>query len=199
VAAALFLLLLLTFALRPYSIPSISMIPTLQVNDTVLVDELSYRFHGPHFGDLAVFEPPVPSSAPFIKRVIGLPGDAIRIHDGVLYRNGAAITEPYVNEAPSYDLSVENDTIVVDGEALSSRRADIPPKRMWQYPNRIPEGFYLVLGDNRNYSEDSHTWGFAQFSGRFASGPLAGQHRNAKLIGRAVMVLWPLDHMRILN
>jgi signal peptidase I len=175
------------------------MIPTLQVNDTVLVDELSYRLHGPHFGDLAVFVPPVPSSAPFIKRVIGLPGDAIRIHDGVLYRNGVAISEPYVNEAPSYDLSVEDDTIVVDGEPLSSKNADIPPKAMWRRADRIPEGFYLVLGDNRNYSEDSHTWGFAQFSGTFVSGPLAKRHRSAQLIGRAVMVLWPPDHMRILN
>jgi signal peptidase I len=175
------------------------MIPTLQVNDTVLVDELSYRFHGPRFGDLAVFLPPVSSSVPFIKRVIGLPGDAIRIHDGVLYRNGVATSEPYVNEPPNYDLSIENDTIVVDGDPLSSRRADIPPKALWQRPNRIPEGFYLVLGDNRNYSEDSHTWGFAQFSGTFVSGPLAKRHHNAQLVGRAIMVLWPPDHMRILN
>lgn len=160
------------------------MIPTLQVDDTVLVDRMSYRFHGPHFGDLAVFAPPIPSHLPFIKRVIGLPGDAIRIQDGTLYRDGIAVPEPYVNEPPNYDLSVAGDTIVVDGEPLDAGRADIPPKTMWQRPDRIPEGFYLVLGDNRNYSDDSHTWGFA---------------RRAQFIGRAILVLWPPGHMRILN
>jgi signal peptidase I len=195
----LLLLLLFTFALRPYSIPSISMIPTLQVNDTVLVDELSYRFHRPRFGDLAVFVPPVPSGIPFIKRVVGIPGDRIWIHDGTLYRNGVAVAESYVNEAPDYDLSVAHDTIVVDGAPLSSATADIPPPAMWQHSNRIPAGFYLVLGDNRNYSDDSHTWGFAQLHGNFVAGPLEHRHVTAQFIGRAVMVVWPIDHMHVLG
>jgi signal peptidase I len=189
-----------TFVVRPYSIPSISMIPTLQVHDTVLVDVAAYDFRKPQFGDLAVFVPPLPSHGmPFIKRVIGLPGDTIRIADGVLYRNGRAVSEPYVNEAPQYDLDVAHDTILVDGKALSPAAADIPPRAMWQAPNRIPAGFYLVLGDNRNYSDDSHSWGFAQLGGPFAAGPLAHRHLRARFIGRAVMVLWPLDHARFLR
>jgi signal peptidase I len=176
------------------------MIPTLQVSDTVLVDELSYRLHAPRFGDLAVFIPPVPSyGKPFIKRVVGIPGDTIHIRDGVLYRNGVAVPEPYVNEAPNYDLAVERDTIVVDGEPLSPADADIPPPRMWQAPNRIPAGFYLMLGDNRNYSDDSHLWGFAQLHGDFVAGPLAKRHADARFIGRAVMVMWPPNQIGVLR
>jgi signal peptidase I len=176
------------------------MIPTLEVSDTVLVDGLSYRLHQPNVGDLAVFVPPVPSlGRPFIKRVIGVPGDTIRIHDGVLYRNGVAVPEPYVNEPPNYDLVVEHDTIVVNGQRLSSKDADIPPPRMWQAPDRIPAGFYLMLGDNRNYSDDSHLWGFAQLHGDFVAGPLAKRHVKAAFIGRAVLVLWPPSQIGVLH
>lgn len=173
-----------TFLVRPFSIPSISMIPTLHVEDTVLVDVAAYKFHAPHVGDVAVFMPPGPSQGlPFVKRVIGVPGDTVRILNGTLYRDGAPVAEPYVNETPQYDLTVAHDTIFVDGQPLDPASADIPPRRRWQTPNRIPAGFYLVLGDNRNYSDDSHHWGFVP---------------RARFIGRAVMVLWPLDHLRIL-
>ncbi|MGH7736566.1 MAG: signal peptidase I [Candidatus Tyrphobacter sp.] len=200
VAFVLVVLLLGTFVVRFYSIPSISMIPTLQVNDTVLVDVASYRLHGPRAGDIVVFMPPVPSHGlPFIKRVVGVPGDRIRIADGVLYRNGKAIAEPYANEPPQYDLRVAHDSILVDGTPLPAAGADIPPRRMWQVPSRIPAGFYLVLGDNRNYSDDSHLWGFAQFGGAFVSGPLSHVHAQARLIGRAILVLWPPGHAHLLE
>lgn len=160
------------------------MIPTLHVEDTVLVDVAAYRFRPPRIGDVAVFMPPnSPHGIPYIKRVVGVPGDTIRISDGTLYRDGVAVPEPYVNEAPQYDLRVAHDTIFVDGRPLARGTADIPPARLWQAPNRIPAGFYLVLGDNRNYSDDSHDWGFAQ---------------RSRFIGRAVFVLWPLSHMHVL-
>ncbi len=200
VIIALFLLLLFVFALRPFSIPSISMIPTLQVNDTVLVDDVAYRLHPPRFGDIAVFAPPVPAGGtPFIKRVIGVPGDTIRIANGILYRDGRVVPEPYVNEAPAYDLAVAHDTIEVDGVALDPASADIPPRALWQAQDRIPAGFYLMLGDNRNYSDDSHQWGFAQLRGPFVAGSLAHRHAQAAFIGRAVMVLWPPDRIHVLR
>jgi len=72
--------------------------PTLQIHDVLLVNEFEYRFTKPHEGDIVVFPPPLISSNDFIKRTIGLPGDQIRVHNGVVYRNGVAMNEPYIAE-----------------------------------------------------------------------------------------------------
>jgi signal peptidase I len=181
------------------------MVPTLQVGDVVLVDEIAYRLHRPQFGDLAVFQPPVPSFGDeFIKRVIGVPGDSIAVHDGAVFRNGVRLIEPYENQAPRYELRVERYGISVrnpgnDWARLSAQSADVPPKNAWRAPDRIPEGFYFMLGDNRNYSDDSHVWGFAQTAGRFASGPLAGRNVRAGFAGRAFLILWPRGRFHILR
>jgi signal peptidase I len=182
--AALFLI---TFVIRTYYIPSISMIPTLTVHDVLLVDQTAYRFGHPHSGDIAVFMPPAvvhSEGNAFVKRVIGVPGDSIRIADGIVYRNGSALSEPYENQEPKYDLQVKNYSIYVDGQPLDPKTADIPPKQYWQAPDRIPRGFYFMLGDNRNYSDDSHVWGFAQ---------------AAKITGRAFLIAWPFDRLRVLK
>jgi signal peptidase I len=198
--AGLAALLLISFVIRTYYIPSLSMVPTLDVRDVVLADELTYRFGGPQPQDVAIFTPPVPSQgSAFIKRVIGVPGDTIRISDGTVYRNGAALAEPYTNEPAKYDLEIERYAIYVDGRPLDPRAADIPPKALWQAPNRIPAGFYFMLGDNRNYSDDSHVWGFAQAGGTFAAGPLAKTAARAGFSGKAFLVFWPLDRLRILH
>ena len=199
-AAGLIALFLITFVLRTYFIPSVSMVPTLQVGDVLLVDQIAYRLHAPQDGDVAVFVPPVDSHGDdFVKRVIGAPGDRIRIADGVVYRNGTALSEPYQNQPPRYDLSIERYGIYVNGAPLDPRRADVPPKSMWQAPDRIPEGFYFLLGDDRNYSDDSHVWGFAQTSGTFAAGPLAGRKVRAGFAGRAFAIVWPLRRLRIIR
>jgi signal peptidase I len=183
--AGLAALFLITFVIRTYYIPSISMIPTLTVHDVLLVDEIAYRFGSPHYGDVAVFVPPVASEGnAFVKRVIGVPGDTIAISDGTVYRNGAALAEPYENQQPRYDLEIKNYEIYVDGQPLDPKTADIPPKRSWQTPDRIPDGFYFMLGDNRNYSDDSHVWGFAE---------------GSKITGRAFAVIWPFDRIHSLR
>ena len=200
IVAGLVALLLITFVVRTFYIPSISMIPTLAVHDVLLVNELEYRIHEPRDGDIAVFTPPVPSSGDaFIKRVMAVPGDTFRISDGIVYRNGQPLEEPYENQPPRYDLEVRNYGIYVDGLPLDRDLANIPPRSMWQAPNRIPSGFYLMLGDNRNYSDDSHVWGFAQLSGRFAAGPLASHAVQASFAGRAFMTVWPLTRLRVLR
>lgn len=200
IAASLAALLVLTFVVRTFYIPSISMIPTLQVHDMLLADELAYRLHPPRPQDIAIFIPPIPAQGDdFIKRVIGIAGDTIRISNGVVYRNGQALDEPYENEPPDYDLRIAHDEIYVNGKPLDPSLANIPPKAMWQAPNRIPRGFVFVLGDNRNYSEDSHVWGFAQLDGHFAAGPLAHSTRTAGFVGRAFLVFWPFARMRILH
>jgi signal peptidase I len=199
IAAGLIALFLITFVIRTFYIPSVSMVPTLQVRDVLLVDEIAYRLNRPMDGDVAVFIPPVDSGGnDYVKRVIGVPGDALAVSDGVVYRNGAALREPYENQPPSYTLAIRNYGIYVNDRALDPAAANVPPRGMWQMPDRIPKGFYFVLGDNRNYSDDSHVWGFAQTGGAFAAGPLARKTR-AGFVGRAFLILWPPDRLRVLE
>lgn len=197
IVAGLVALLLITFVVRTFYIPSGSMEPTLQIHDVLLVNEFEYRFTKPHEGDIVVFPPPLISKDDFIKRTIGLPGDQIRVHDGVVYRNGVAMNEPYIAEKPNYELQVRDYGIYVDGNPLDPSMANIPPRSTWSAPDRIPNGCYLMFGDNRNNSEDSHIWGFAQADGAFLAGPLKGQ--KASFTGHAFLIFWPLDRLHILR
>ena len=197
IVAGLVALFLITFVVRTFFIPSGSMEPTLQIHDVLLVNEFEYRFGKPHEGDVVVFLPPVVTTNDFIKRTIGLPGDQIRVHNGVVYRNGVAMDEPYIAEKPNYELQVRDYGIYVDGNPLDSTMANIPPRSMWSAPDRIPNGFYLMFGDNRNNSEDSHVWGFAQTGGVFQGGQVKGQ--KASFTGHAFLLFWPLNRIRILR
>ena len=191
---------LITFVARTYYIPSGSMLPTLQIHDVLLVDKFEFRFHRPNEGDVVVFPPPVPTPDDFIKRVIGRPGDTLRIAGGTVYINGKALVEPYVAERPSYNLEIRDYGVYVSYGAgwqrLDPTEANIPPKSHWSAPDRIPPDCYIMLGDNRNDSEDSHVWGFAQGTGRFASGPRSGG--TAGFTGRAFLIFWPPSQAKIL-
>ena len=204
IAAGLAALLLVTFVVRTFYIPSGSMVPTLQQRDVLLVNEFAYRFFPPHRGDIVVFRPPIRTSSDFIKRIVAVPGDSLRIQDGTVFVNGKPQREPYIAQRPSYDLIVKDYGIFVDqGDGcltpLDPAEANVPPRSRWQRPDRIPAGFYFVMGDNRNDSEDSHVWGFAQMNGRFASGPLAKTASTAQFAGRAFLLLWPFHRLRVLN
>ena len=188
---------LITFVARTYYIPSASMVPTLEVHDVLLVDKFEYRFHAPHRGDIVVFPPPIPTPDDFIKRVIGRPGDTLRIANGIVYVNGKALVEPYIAQKPAYDLEIKNYNVYVDGMPLDPSAANIPPKSMWTSPNTIPPNCYFMMGDNRNDSEDSHVWGFAQLHGDFATGPRAGE--RAGFTGRAFLIFWPFNQAKILK
>ncbi len=192
--------LLITFVARTYYIPSGSMIPTLQIGDVLLVNKFEYRFRAPNEGDIVVFPPPIPTSDDFIKRVIARPGDTLRIGNGVVYLNGKALSEPYIAQPPAYNLVVKNYGIYVDSGAgympIDPSQGNIPPRKDWSAPNRIPKNCYFMMGDNRNDSEDSHMWGFAQNAGTFSSGPEAG--KAAHFTGHAFVIFWPLSHARIL-
>ncbi|MBV8499742.1 MAG: signal peptidase I [Candidatus Eremiobacteraeota bacterium] len=185
IAAGLVALFLITFVIRTFYIPSVSMVPTLQVHDVVLVDEIAYRLHPPAHGDVAVFTPPVNSAgSDYVKRVVGVPGDRIAIADGTVYRNGSALREPYENQPPRYTLAIRNHGIYVNGAALDPRRANVPPRSAWQAPDRVPNGYFFVLGDDRNYSDDSHAWGFVPAK---------------NFVGRAFFIIWPLERVRALD
>jgi len=188
IVAGLVALFLITFVVRTFYIPSGSMEPTLQIHDVLLVNEFEYRFVQPHHGDIVVFKPPVESSNDFIKRLIGEPGDTLRIHNGIVFRDGQPLNEPYEAQKPNYELEVKNYGIYVDGSRLDPQLANIPPKSAWQAPNRIPAGYYFMMGDNRNNSEDSHIWGFAQASGS-----------KSNFVGHAFLLFWPPNRIRILR
>jgi signal peptidase I len=127
-------LVLIHFVVRSFYIPSGSMLPTLKINDFILVNELIYDFTDPVRGDIVVFHPPVePGAAPeldktdLIKRVVGLPHDIIEVKDGVLYLNNEALQEPFIKE----------------------------PIRGHYGPVQVPDDAIFVMGDNRNDSRDS--------------------------------------------
>ncbi len=146
-----------TFIAEARYIPSGSMLPTLQINDRLIIDKLSYDFSNPQRGDIVVFNPTSTLEAQdyheaFIKRVIGLPGDRVEVKGGKVYVNNIALKENYLEAPPNYQWG----------------------------PVIVPSHSYLVLGDNRNDSYDSHYWGFVP--------------RN-KIIGKAMFRFWPLDRM----
>lgn len=153
-SAALFLIInMISARIR---IESISMQPTLYEGDFVIVNRLAYKLGEPGRGDIIVFRyPPDPEREPYIKRVIGLPGETVSIHDGRVFVNDVLIRESYIKASPSYM-----------GEWL------------------VPEGELFVLGDNRNYSSDSHSWGMV---------PLGN------VIGKAEVVYAPVSHWQLLK
>lgn len=178
-------LLLMHFIVRTFWIPSGSMEPTLEVNDVLLASEIQYRFEDPKPGQIAVFTPPaVLGKTDFIKRVIAGPGDRVRVHNGLVYRNGVALKEPYVREPANYELEVKDYDLVVDGIPLSPDRAVIPPKSAWQAADRLPKGYYLMLGDNRTNSDDGHLWGFLP---------------RDQFVGHAFVVFWPFNRFHLLH
>jgi len=197
IVAGLVALFLITFVVRTFYIPSGSMIPTLQIHDVLLVNEFEYRFLAPKVEQVVVFPPPVTSDNDFIKRLMATPGDKLRIHDGIVYRNDVALSEPYEAQKPAYELEIKKYDVYVDGVPLDPQQANIPPKSMWRAPDRVPPNCYFMMGDNRNDSEDSHIWGFAQLHGKFVAGPNPG--KKAGLTGQAFLVFWPLNRIHILR
>jgi signal peptidase I len=163
-------LFLVTFLIQPYLIPSESMERTLLIGDFLLVNKqilapsdalsrtvLPYR--EVQRGDIVVFHHPRPPL--LIKRVAGIPGDRIRVDDGHLSVNGARISEPYATFEPtSYNAARD----IFPGTVYSD--PNVNPDWWHKLPSLVqngelvvPEGQYFVLGDNRNYSEDSRFWG----------------------------------------
>jgi signal peptidase I len=183
VVAALGLALAIqAFVVKPYRIPSGSMIPTLEINQRILVNRIGTNFSSPHIGDIIVFHPPKnyavgcadssegqgsdgqsaprpcgvawrqPSSQTFVKRVVGLPGDRIQIINGRVYRDGVREKDSYIE--PCNGLGACN------------------------FPGTItvPRGDYYMMGDNRGESDDSRFWG-----------PVP----KSWIIGKAFFTYWP--------
>jgi signal peptidase I len=149
------------FIFEPFSIPSASMNNTLLEGDRILVSKYLYRFHAPQRGDVIVFKSPPAAGqneADFVKRLIGLPGDTVDIREGKVYVNGQTHDEPYIKEPmadPPYNGKVPG---------------------VQDPPYKVPPGYFLVMGDNRNNSFDGRFWGFL----------------DAKRVkGKAIAIFWP--------
>jgi signal peptidase I len=137
-------LIIHTFIAEARYVPSESMVPTIEIGDRFLVEKVSYYLRSPSRGDIVVFKPTTEAKRlagqqnvrldDFIKRIIGLPGDIVAVHDGKVFINGKILDEPYIDD---------------------SRRP------IYEYgPRKVPTDHYLVLGDNRNRSWDGHYWGY---------------------------------------
>ncbi|MBT9546728.1 MAG: signal peptidase I [Candidatus Sericytochromatia bacterium] len=159
---------------EPRYIPSESMLPTLKVQDRLIVEKISNYTQRYQRGDILVFYPPSESresgsvvsntlkwlgfsTAPaYIKRVVGLPGESLEVKEGKVWINGKVLSENYIKEPPVYDLPA----------------------------TKIPENHFFMMGDNRNNSMDSHVWG-----------PLPIKN----VIGHAAFRFWPLQRIGTLD
>lgn len=133
---------------------NISMQPTFYEGDVLLVNKLAYKLGSIHTGDVVIFHNPNFLEEDYIKRLIGKPGDIVRAEGGVISVNGIPLDEPYIAQPPNYS-----------GE--------------WE----VPGGSVFVLGDNRNSSSDSHSWGFVPVE---------------DLVGKALVIYWPIDAVKVI-
>lgn len=148
----------IVFLYQPVKVEGTSMLPWLQDQERIFVNKFVYRFEDIAHGDIIVFRFPLDPSKSYIKRVVGLPGDIVEIVDGRLFVNGGEIPEPYV--VPSFRDHGSHRPVVV------------------------PSGEYYVLGDHRNTSNDSRTWGTVE---------------RSHITGKAVFAYWPLDRFGVLE
>ncbi len=152
-------------SLQAFRIPSESMLPLLQKGDRVLVNKWSYRVHDINRGDVVVFSRPPgltdTTVDDLIKRVIGLPGESVTIDGGRVLINGHALVEPYLANGAS---------------TLPTGPNKCPPSD----PCLVPDGQVWVMGDNRNFSEDSRYFGTIE---------------QSTIIGRAFVRLWPMNRL----
>jgi signal peptidase I len=134
---------------------NISMQPSFYEGDVLLVNKLAYKIGSMHTGDVVIFHNPNFLEEDYIKRLIGKPGDTVKAEGGIIYINGNPLSEPYIAQPPYYM-----------GEWI------------------VPEGSVFVLGDNRNSSSDSHSWGFVPIE---------------DLVGKALIVYWPIDSLKVIQ
>ena len=155
---ALVLYVVIQYAVQTVHVLGSSMYATLHDNDLLVASKISYKLHAPQRGDIIVFKPPDEASRDFIKRIIALPGERVRITNGVIYINDQVLHEPYLPEKWTYN----------NNWPASGQDQIMPPNE------------YFVMGDNRNHSSDSRTFGPIQLD---------------SILGKAEIRIWPLNQV----
>ena len=155
IVLALILYFLIDTFIARVRVENISMEPTLHQGEFLLVDRVIFRFDDLDTGDIVVFHFPGDPREDYIKRVIGTPGDHVKASQGAVSVNDVMLDEPYLLSDTAYE-----------GEWI------------------VPENSYFVLGDNRNQSSDSHSWGYVP---------------EKNLIGRAFVIYWPINEIKLLK
>ena len=188
-ALALALYVIITYALQTVRVDGTSMVPTLSNGDLLFADKLSYHLHSPSRGDIVILEPPSNPDQDFIKRVVGVPGDIIEIKPDYSKNGSKPRAAVLVKPGGQGDFQVVGEPYLPDQtqdpwvDTASCCTAD---GRWSPEPNAItiPQDQYFVLGDNRNASKDSRAIGFIP---------------RDKIIGRALLRIWPLSHLGFLG
>jgi signal peptidase I len=140
--AAIFLVIFL-FIAQPHKVSGASMETTFFNADYIITDKLTYRFNEPKRGDVIVFQYPKDHSTDFIKRVIGVPGDKVKVSQGHVFVNDKELDEPYVHG----EVTIGDPAFLPDNQEIT-----------------VPAGEFFALGDNREHSLDSRNWGYVKKS-----------------------------------
>jgi signal peptidase I len=165
VSSSAIAIIIYLFVTQPHQVNGSSMYPNLHDGEFLLTDKFTYKFRNPQRGDIIVFTAPPQAHCPvglncdFIKRIIGMPGEKIKVERGQIYINGIKITEPYENLVKGTGGGFSGSSFLVEGDEKI-----------------IPEGQYVVMGDNRPGSSDSRDWGTIK--------------KNA-IVGKAWLRYWP--------
>ncbi|HEY1676720.1 MAG TPA: signal peptidase I [Candidatus Sulfotelmatobacter sp.] len=186
-------LFIITFVVQAFEIPSSSMENTLLIGDHVFVNRIQFaprsKWIGPivpyrdvHFRDIVVFLSPQTPGLYVVKRVIGIPGDRIHLRNGVVYRNGEALTEPYVdadrdNPSDSYRNDFPSVPPDDDPNVWTNWKIDLPSYIKGD-DLVVPPNHYFAMGDHRGVSLDSRYWGFIP---------------QENIIGRPMFIYWSFE------
>ncbi len=149
---AIFVVVYLIF-FQPHKVRGVSMMPNFQDNEHLLTDKITYRFRKPKRGEIVIFRSPTNEDYDYIKRIIGLPGEKISLENNEIYIDNKKLNEPYL------DKKTEGGQFLQNGETIA-----------------IPENQYFMIGDNRDKSSDSRSWGFVP---------------KENIIGKAWFRYWP--------
>lgn len=157
VIAVLLAVVIRVFLFQFFVIPSASMEPTLTEGDMIAANKIVYRFSEPKRGDIIVFKYPLDPKRDFVKRLIGLPGEKLQIKNSTLYINDKVTPEPYLPKSLEFQ----------------------------DYgPVTVPKDKFFMMGDNRNDSLDSRSW---------------GEMPRENIIGKASFIYWPINRIKILH